>query len=364
MLSHNDKEEILREFPNIKLSYENIIYKKVSNQDYVVAIPDGKKCFTWFTFIHDKPSCLLMELTDRKQIIDIKIISTCFSPELSYGTILYGTLFYTNGNNFFSIEDIFSYKGVNVERMNWGEKLIKLNGILKKELKQISYNKSFVVFGLPLMCKTCEELNKKMENENIKYKISSVQFKLFNRVNCYLFMTFKNYSENKLIELEEKPKIINKETYCSNDKNIQQQNQTQNQNQTHNQRQDNKPFIKKQTKKEQVFVVRPDIQDDIYYLFCLNKQLKEEQYGFAHIPDYNTSVMMNKLFRVIKENQNLDALEESDDEEEFENEDVHKFVHLNKSYKMVCVFNYKFKKWTPIKLADKESHIVNMNDLN
>jgi len=356
MLSHSDKEEMLREFPNIKLSYENIIYKKVSNQDYVVAIPDGKKCFAWFTFIHDKPNCLLMELTDRKQIVDIKIISTCFSPELSYGTILYGTLFYANGNNFFSMEDIFSYKGVNLERMNWGEKLVKLNTLLKKDIKQISYNKSFVVFGLPLMCKTSEELNKKIENENIKYKISSVQFKLFNRVNSHLFMTFKNYSQLKpsFDELEEKP--ANKDAVSVT---IQQQQQQQN-----NQPQDsNKTFIKKQTKKEQVFVVRPDIQDDIYYLFCLNKQLKEEQYGIAHIPDYNTSVMMTKLFRVIKENQNLDALEESDDEEEFENEDIHKFVHLNKTYNMVCVFNYKFKKWVPIKLANKEAPIVNINEL-
>jgi hypothetical protein len=255
------------------------------------------------------------------------------------------------------MEDIFSYKGVNLERMNWGEKLVKLNTLLKKDIKQISYNKSFVVFGLPLMCKTSEELNKKIENENIKYKISSVQFKLFNRVNSHLFMTFKNYSQLKpsFDELEEKP--ANKDAVSVT---IQQQQQPQQNNQTQD---SNKTFIKKQTKKEQVFVVRPDIQDDIYYLFCLNKQLKEEQYGIAHIPDYNTSVMMNKLFRVIKENQNLDALEESDDEEEFENEDIHKFVHLNKTYNMVCVFNYKFKKWVPIKLANKEAPIVNINEL-
>ena len=53
---------------------------------------------------------------------------------------------------------------------------------------------------------------------------------------------------------------------------------------------------------------------------------------------------MNKLFRKIKENDNLDALEESDDEEEFENEKVDRFVYLDKSYHMVCQYNYKFKK--------------------
>jgi hypothetical protein len=67
---------------------------------------------------------------------------------------------------------------------------------------------------------------------------------------------------------------------------------------------------------------------------------------------------MNKLFRIIKENNNLDALEESDDEEEFENEDISKFVHLDKSYKMVCQFNHKFKKWIPIKLANEDNKII------
>ena len=32
MLTHKDKENILREFPNVKLSYENITHKKVYRQ--------------------------------------------------------------------------------------------------------------------------------------------------------------------------------------------------------------------------------------------------------------------------------------------------------------------------------------------
>lgn len=353
MLSQSDKQDILSEFPNIKLSYENIIYNKVSTVDYFVAIPEGKKCFAWFTFIDDKSVCLIMELTDKKQIIDIKIINVCFSTELSYGTILYGTLFYISQNKFFSIEDIFRYKGTDLERINWGEKLIKINTMLNKDLKQVSYNNSFVVFGLPLMCKTNEELDKKIENINInrKYKIAFIQFKLFNKVNCCLYMNYKNYIDSNASRCSEKianstvinPTVINS---VVTDKHL------------------DKPYSRKQTKRETVFLVRPDIQNDIYYLFCLNGQLKEEQYGIAHIPDYNTSVMMNNLFRIIKENKNLDALEESDDEEEFEKENIDKFVHLNRSYKMSCQFNYKFKKWTPIKLANQESEIVKISELN
>jgi hypothetical protein len=102
--------------------------------------------------------------------------------------------------------------------------------------------------------------------------------------------------------------------------------------------------------KESVLIVKPDIQNDIYHLYEGDKY-----HSVALIPDYKTSVMMNKLFRNIKENANLDALEESDNEDEFEDERDDRFVFLDKSYKMVCAYNYKFKKWAPVRLV---SHSV------
>jgi hypothetical protein len=335
MLSQTDKENILREFPNIKLSYENITHKKVLNADYIVAIPEGKKCFAWFTYVNGKMVCLIMELLENKQINDIKIMNACFSNELAYGTILYGTMFYYSQNKFFSIEDIFTYKGDEIERMCWGEKLLKINEMLKKELKQISYNNSFIIFGLPLIAKTNEELESKIEK--IGYKINTIKFKLFNRVNNYLFMNYNNYFQNKTNKYDSK--------------------------QEYKQQTTDKTSFKNNTKREIVFNIKPDIQDDIYHLYCLNNEFKEELHGIAHIPDYNTSVMMNKLFRIIKENDNLDALEESDDEEEFENENIDKFVLMEKTYKFVCQFNHKFKKWVPIKLANNEDKIILNQDL-
>jgi hypothetical protein len=74
--------------------------------------------------------------------------------------------------------------------------------------------------------------------------------------------------------------------------------------------------------------------------------------------------MMNRLFRNIKENANLDALEESDDEEEFEDDRPDKFVFLDKSYNMVCIWNNKFKKWAPIRLAQKGDKIITKKELS
>ena len=103
------------------------------------------------------------------------------------------------------------------------------------------------------------------------------------------------------------------------------------------------------------FMVKADIQNDIYHLSnpdgtdsANNANTNVENELIASIPDYKTSVMMNSLFRNIKENKSLDALEESDDEDEFENVNIDKFVDLSKKIKMKCIYNYKFKKWTPV----------------
>ena len=45
---------------------------------------------------------------------------------------------------------------------------------------------------------------------------------------------------------------------------------------------------------------------------------------------------MNKLFRKIIENTNLDKIEESDDEEEFENVEEDKYVYLDKKLIFAC----------------------------
>ena len=61
---------------------------------------------------------------------------------------------------------------------------------------------------------------------------------------------------------------------------------------------------------------------------------------------------MNKIFRKIIENINLDYLEESEDEETFENVDENKFVNLEKEYYFKCYYNRRFKKWVPKYIVD------------
>ena len=63
---------------------------------------------------------------------------------------------------------------------------------------------------------------------------------------------------------------------------------------------------------------------------------------------------MNSLFRTIKENNNLDSLEESDDEEDFENTSIHKYVFIDKEIPIECEYHLKFKSWVPLTVSKKE----------
>ena len=109
-----------------------------------------------------------------------------------------------------------------------------------------------------------------------------------------------------------------------------------------------------QQKKYAIFSVRCSIETDIYYLYCPQDDSSFKQHGICNIPDINTSKIMNNLFRDIKENNNLDALEESDTEEEFENIDPGKYSYLDRIVKMLCVYNNKFNRWQPIKVNTDE----------
>ena len=109
---------------------------------------------------------------------------------------------------------------------------------------------------------------------------------------------------------------------------------------------------------ENTFKVKANIEQDIYSLYCKGDRT-DDFYGYAGIFDYKTSIMMNKYFRIIKENSNLDLLEMSDNEDEFENINEDKFVNLKKILYMKCRYNKKFKKWQPIEPVNFGDKLLN-----
>lgn len=324
-MKDQEKRDLMKLFPNdVELSYETPVHKKVYNYNYILAIPEGKNCFVWFTRFLGRDICVYMEITERKEILSMKTVDCHFQKDLALGTIFYGTQFSYDKLELFSIEDILYYKGRKISNNSFNGKLNLFETILKREILQKDNVSPELFFGLPVFFKNVYEVL----NSKLPYKIRMVQFRDLTKNNgnqCF------NWEYNEFLkEISRTQQNLNKDSF---------------------------------KKREIIFRVRPDIQNDIYYLYFLNHFGVEEMFDVAYIPDFKTSVYMNSLFRNIKENQNLDFLEESDDEEEFEKDREDKFVFLERNYNMVCQYNYKFKKWEPIRLASPESTIVSKNQL-
>jgi len=309
MLRDEEIRDILKDFPNIELSYETLLHKKVYDADLIMAIPDGAKYFAWFTTYKDDNVCFLLELGDKKRIVHVRICKQTFHEKLYYGTVLYGTLFKYSHISCFAIENIYSWQGKEIPKQTpFSKKLETIRELLNTSLMSLSQHK-YLFFGMPMFVKGGAQFTKLLADiETLPYKIKTLQFRYLQgeKTNQVLYV---NYFKPRTT-YKETPKKVN----------------------------------------EMVFKVVPDIQNDIYHLYTIKNgqhQRQFEYYDIAFIPDYKTSVLMNSLFRTIKENVNLDALEESDDEEEFENGRPDKFVDLDKSLEMKCVFNPKFKRWMP-----------------
>jgi len=313
MFSESEIKLILQDFPKFELCYEIMTHKKVLGSSIILAIPEGIKYFAWFTSYKNDNVCFLLEINDTKNIVDIKIITTSFVDKLSLGSIFYGTLF---NNNHFCIEDMYYYCGKNCNSMSYYLKLEKLREIFKNQISQMALTNKFIIFGLPLIMNDLQLISK--EIQLLPYKVKELKYRFLDNENSKKILVMKYFKPG-----------------------------------TSREKQDN--IIRK----EAIFKITADIEPDIYNLF-IYKNGSEEYYDIAFIPDYKTSVMMNKLFRNIKENENLDAIEESDNEEEFEDNREDKYVYLDRSFKMKCEYNNKFKRWTPVSLAGKNDRIISI----
>jgi hypothetical protein len=317
MFGEQDIKAVLKNFPKFELCYEIITHKKVLDSSAILAIPEGEKCFAWFTKYKNDNVCFLLEINECKNIVDVKSITTGFTDKLALGTIFYGTSFKHKTNNCFCVEDMYYYAGKTCNNMTYLSKLERLNEIFKNEISQVALDNKFTIFGLPLIVNDIQIMFNDIQL--LPYKVSSIKFRFFENKNAKKIVTMKYF------------KPIS-------------------------QKQENKP------KKEAVFKIIADIEPDIYNLFVYKNGV-EEYYDIAFVPDYKTSVMMNKLFRNIKENDNLDAIEESDNEEEFEDSREDKYVYLDRSFKMNCEYNNKFKRWVPISLVGENDRIVSISTL-
>jgi len=217
-----------------------------------------------------------------------------FNDRLALGTILYGSLFEYDGHKCFSFEDMHWLEGMNVENETMNSKLERL--VCMFQLMKRSA-RTEIVLGSPVIESSYGRAMERVSS--LPYRVYGIQ---------------AHFSHGRDGPIGTYP-------------------------------------VRTAPTLKAMFRVRATLESDIYELFCLSHG-KEVAHGIAMVPTYKHSVSMNNEFRSIKENGNLDLLEESDDEDEFENVSVDKFVNLEKSLVMECVYMPRFRKWCPERIVD------------
>lgn len=298
-------------FPLFKPSYISTSYTKVSTFDYLTAIPFGKKCFLWITYFEGHPECILILIDNKYRVMKSHRLShrfaSSFPTKCTYGTLLYGTYLPTNvkqGTNcsFLVVENIFQFGGKSTTYASWNERLSLLSSGLFEQITQSSSTQELKI-TMPLIDTSYDALLAKCAQ--VSYSIIFIHAMQLSAIN-------------KLFSTQYKHIITN-------------QPQTK-----HHQK----------TSEDQIFILKANVLPDIYSVHIPDTM---ESIGFAHVPNYKTSVMLNSHFRVIKENTNLDLLEESDDEEECNHrDDPAYFLKTDIQLPFVCKFNKRFSTWTPI----------------
>jgi hypothetical protein len=338
-LNANQYSDVMNRFPNFELSYETISHKKVPHSySLCLAIPHGKKGFLWFSFFRNDDVCFFMEMGKDKKVSKIKVLSDKIPVKLAHNTLLYGTICEspdTSVNRInFIIEDIFFYEGIPLKKLTFGEKLGFIYNFFETYASDIKTINNLSIF-LPVMWKRESEDDSEIPI-NLIDKISSVvhhvQHRTLSSVSPYLNVLITRKIGNPLASKKDNLSLL----FIPPDL-------------------PKYDFTKPQYKCSTIFEVKADLQNDIYHLYAYGEKCKKIYYGLAYIPNYKTSVFMNGIFRKIKENANLDAIEESDDEEDFQDSRIDKYVDLNKTAIVECKFNYKFKKWTPVRSIPKNN---------
>ena len=408
LLKPADVESLLSNFPTTRLSYEVPVHKNDNStsgsgsgsgsgsvsastplrDSKCFIIPKGRRCIAWATEWNKKKIFAIIEVqTQRNQIPalfrkfhevngwypgPVQVFDTCFHSELTYGTVFGGVLFrpVATTAQSFSIVHVYWYKGTQIPSLTLSSHVDMCERMFTTDqsLRQVAYTQSnSIIFGLPVLCSIAAAAAAAAGAvpdhaflQSLPYPVYSILYRSNTTTRVYSQNLFESGRSGASVAPattavpapRHQPQISAPAAIVPSSVPMPVAHEYI------------KPDDDMLTNIQAVFIVRPNVQNDIYELFVKTggpgrAGCSAVFHNFAHIPNYKTSVMMNRLFRNIQENERLDAMEESETEEEFENIELDKHVSLHKEYKFVCKLNKKFCRWVPISVVPETSEVAN-----
>jgi len=364
-LDYNIFEVIKNKFPKINYELYNNNYRpsniinSFNNIKYLVFNPIGRKAILWFTYFEDELLCILNICNTNNYYL----IENNFNPELVYNNcVIFGYIFLKDYKQIFTVDKIINYNNFfnnnnynDKYTKNFEKKLSNFNLIFENYIYKTSND--LLIISLPTIINDTKIHFLFNNSEKNKYYINNIK----NLYNIYSVSIYDDQQKIGNCNIDDLENIINsskkiKTEICNNNFNKNNNNNNFNKNNNNNNFNKNNNITN-----ECYFKIKAGMVQDEYFAYTNNNLY----YCTLLINSYKISKFMNSQFRIIKENDNLDLIEESDEEEEFNNDSENKFSDLTKEIIFKCKYNKKFKKWIPIDCNNynKLSNLTNIKCL-
>jgi len=280
--------DLVKELPPFSLESASKSEARVFGYDSCHAIPKGKKALGWWHVSQHGPVCHVLCLGSSGGITKGYEYISSFDDTVSAGTIVSGILFFVKERVFFAMNDVHQYAGTMLSDTKYLNRTTYIQ-VIGRHLNPINYNHRCITFGQPIYAATYKELSTKIRD--LSYDVASILYR------------HKDWGAGKIRVFAAQEKGSHRGLEC-------------------------------------IFAVTPHISQDVYELRCRDGG----ESRWACVQSLTESIELNKAFRKIRENKDVDLGELSPDEDEFEDVDPAKYMKKRTIW-MTGRYDSKFKKW-------------------
>lgn len=265
--------------------------------DAYAAMPKGSIQAAWFRVFRGAPTCYLLELDAQSgRAKRWAPVVASFDNTLSAGTLVTGVVVKHQERRFFAILDIQLYAGRRVEQLRRCERMTCVRAMLRRTAP-FNYSPLFLTFGLP-------------PTAGSRKQASALAAKLPYDIGWLHGCRLNDTSPGTTIPY-------------------------------------NAPRARLPTSKC-VFLVTAMREQDVYTLATSDGNATRT----ACVQTLEDSARLNRLFRNVRETEDPDEQELSEDDDAFEDISPEKYLSGG-ALRMECVYAPRFKKWAPVSVSEE-----------
>ena len=307
-----------------------------------VVVPKGPKSFAWFcSDDQGNDQCIFVELDRRGNPMEAKIRPTVFNPHLCRGTVLYGTTVQSPAgqHSYFVAEDILRLTGESCAHIPYSDRLTLLIATMDRDLDQSVLSMNFVGFTLPCIFTKLSQAIYTFINSNL-LAYTPYAIHVWTDRSTQMLGTVVGLDAVRRFPVQPLILPIRRSTETPSGTPSNRTTETPS-----SSRRPIRPTARHTdtVTTSRILDIRADQEQDTYHYTDPTTGAKQR----LLVNSFVVSVHLNRLFRNIRENIDLDTLEMSDDEETFENTAPDKFVNTEIVKQIPCTYNRRFAAYEP-----------------